>query len=84
MRINLRYQLVLFSDYSAVRDDSNTLEFFLGTLQDYGFAIRPLVEATVGPAGVTSQARPSFTSQHGPFLFLSTRTKLPLIMCIQI
>lgn len=67
MRINLRYQLVLFSDYSAVRDDSNTQEFFLGTLQDYGFAIRPLVEATVGPAGVTSQARPSFTSQDGAF-----------------
>lgn len=67
MRINLRYQLVLFSDYSTVRDDPNTQELFLGALQDYGFALRPLVEATIGPAGVTSQARPSFSTSDGAF-----------------
>ena len=67
MRINLRYQLVLFSDFLLVRDDANTHDLFLGTLQDYNFAIKPLVEATIGPAGVTSQGRPSFSTPDGSF-----------------
>lgn len=68
MRINLRYQILLFSDFSQVQNDTKTQESFLASWSSYNFNLKPLFEATIGPTGVISnQSRPSFISLDGSF-----------------
>ncbi len=59
--------MVLFSDFSMVRDDTQIQESFLNSLQEYDFAVKPLMEASIGPAGVSTQSRPSFSTRDGSF-----------------
>lgn len=67
MRINLRYQIVLFSDFMKVQDDTKTRETFLECWKSYDFRLKPLIEASLGPAGISNQSRPSFSTADGSF-----------------
>lgn len=68
MRINLRYQLVLFSDLTKIQNDIKTRDLFLASWQSYNFVVKPLLETNIGPTGIISnQSRPSFSTSDGFF-----------------
>ncbi len=70
MRINLRYQLVLFSsfDLQASPEVINTIKT---ELNDDGLAVTPFIETIFGviPGGPTNVGRPRFATSDGSFSF---------------
>lgn len=70
MRINLRYQLILFSSFElqASPEVINTIKT---ELSDDGLAVTPFIETIFGlnPGGPTNVGRPRFATSDGSFSF---------------
>ena len=70
MRINLRYQLILFSSFE-LQASLDVISRIRDSLNDEGLNVTPMVETIigVGPTGTTNVGRPRFASHDGAFSF---------------
>ncbi len=70
MRINLRYQIILFSSFE-LEATPEVLSTIKDSLNEEELVVTPMLEAIigVGPNGATSVGRPRFASNDGSFSF---------------